>query len=217
MSTVPGIVATVFIVTVDNALLAGLLLPSDVRPERRKPVLAFVGALVGGAQVILASSIDRLLRHVMFRWIAIVSLGWMGIRMLEPRGMRRDQSWEAVPRLFFFTVCGNLDNMIWLGAKLRGDRLWLVLATVAAIPLFVAAALFLSSQAEKRQWVLPLGAGMMVWVAASLALDTPALQRFVERAAGVPRTTIQGLVTAGILGIGFGLRRLTARKRRSRN
>ncbi|MCL6631460.1 MAG: hypothetical protein K6T63_02410 [Alicyclobacillus herbarius] len=208
-----GIVLIALVVTIDNALLTGLLLPSHTTQRQKVTFLTAVGILLGGSQVILAASVDKMLDNILFRLVAIILLGWMCIRTLgtipEIRSVFR--AWGTVVKLWLFTVFGNLDNMIWLGSELKGDRLWLVVSSVGTVPLFVIVGLFLSRQIEKQQWILPLGAGMMAWAAASLMLDIPVVKRFIETLDDAPRTTFQCLITIAILGIGFGVRQVISR------
>lgn len=208
-----GIVLIALVVTIDNALLTGLLLPSDTTQRQKKLILAVVGVLLGGTQVVLAASVDKMMNNIVFRIVAIVLLGWMCIRTLgmipKPRNVFRVS--RTVAKLWLFTVFGNLDNMIWLGSELKGDRLWLVASSVGTVPLFVIVGLFLARQIEKQQWILPLGAGMMAWAAASLMLDFPSVKQFIDNLDDAPRTTFQCLITIAILGIGFGVRQVISR------
>ncbi|WP_067624629.1 hypothetical protein [Alicyclobacillus acidiphilus] len=203
-----GIVCIAFVVAVDNALLAGLLLPTHTTEREKKVTLSVIGVLLAGSQMLLAASVDHLMNHILFRMIAIALLGWMSIRTLgmvpQPRSMFGLLGTTA--KLWAFTVFGNLDNMIWLGSELKGERIWLVVSSVGTIPLFVMVGLLLSRQIAKQQWILHIGAGMMAWAAASLMLDIPTIKSFVENLDDAPRTTFQCLVTIAILGIGFGIR-----------
>ncbi|KPV45670.1 hypothetical protein AN477_01815 [Alicyclobacillus ferrooxydans] len=110
-----GIILIALVVTIDNALLAGLLLPTSSRVQKRS-ILMIVGVLLGIAQIVLAASVDKLLDHLIFRALAIVLLGWMCIRTLGVQSNRSDVSWRTVLKLWLYTVFGNLDNMIWLGS-----------------------------------------------------------------------------------------------------
>jgi hypothetical protein len=87
-------------------------------------------------------------------------------------------------------------------------RLWLIILTMVTIPLFVGVALFLAQQCVKQQWILLLGAGMMAWAAASLAMDIPALRSTVILSERVPNGTVQCLITVAILLTGLGVKQL---------
>src|SRR5579875_1957780 len=132
----------------------------------------------------------------------------MCIRTLGIQTARQHQTWGMIAKLWLYTVVGNLDNMFWLGAELKGERIWLIFTSIGTIPLFVTVALFLSNQCEKQQWILPLGAGMMAWAAASLTLDTPFIKSIINTLDDAPRTTFQCLFTICILFIGLGVRQL---------
>lgn len=202
-----GIILIALIVTVDNALLAGLLLPMTSK-ETKRFILVIIGTLLGISQILLAASVDQMLHNIFFRIAGIILLGWMSIRTMGLQATRGFQSWTLSIKLWLFTVVGNLDNMFWLGSELKGDRLWLIFSSIGTIPIFVAVALFLSEQCEKQQWILHVGAGMMAWAAASLTLDIPAIKTWVNGIDEAPVTTFQCLITVFILAIGLGIRQL---------
>lgn len=203
-----GIILIALIVAVDNALLVGLLLPTNTTVEEKRVTLSIIGVLLAGSQIVLAVGIDHLLGQVLFRIIAIVLLGWMSIHTLGigPQNRAKFDRFGTIAKLWIFTVFGNLDNMIWLGSVLKGDRFWLIISSVGTIPFFVNVGLLLSRQIEKKQWILPIGAGMMAWAAASLMLDIPSFKHFIENLDDAPRTTFQCLITIAILVIGLGIR-----------
>ena len=211
MSSVLGISVIASVVAIDNALLAGLLLP-HVTWNQKRIIILCIGVLLAATQVVLAASVDQLLHNIFFRLLGIVLLSWMCIRTLSMNVSRGFATWDIV-KLWVFTVVGNLDNMFWLGSELKGDRLWLIVASIFTIPLFVAVALFLSEQCEKQTWILHIGAGMMAWAAASLILDTATIKTFIASLDDAPRTTFQCLITVAILAIGIGFRRLMIKQK----
>lgn len=212
MPTVWSIIAISLVVTIDNALLSGLLLPRTDH-EYKVRIMTIVGVLLGLSQIVLAVSVDSLMNSMIFRLVAILLLSWMCIRTLSVQWRSRVGLIGTVLRTFMYTVVGNVDNMIWLGSELKGDRLALIIASLATIPLFVVVAVFLSEQSDKQQWILPLGAGMMAWAASSLILDFPAMKSFILRLDDAPRTTVQALITVLILLVGFGARWVLLRRR----
>lgn len=214
MDTTIGLIFITVIVTVDNALLTGLLLP-NVEIRVRRVVLITVGVLLAISQVVLAASVDSLMHSIQFRIAAIVLLGWMSIRTLTMEFHRNRPRWTVVLRLWFLTAFGNLDNMIWLGAHMKGHYLELIVISVLVIPLFVATATLLSNECEKHKWILPLGAGMMAWAAATLTLDIPQVSSLVLTVDDAPRATLQALLTVAILLTGLGVRQFIGRSHRS--
>ena len=212
MTNLFGIVLIALIVTVDNALLAGLLLPITAKQKKRS-ILITVGILLGILQIMLAASVDQMLNNIFFRIAGIFLLGWMSIRTMWIQAVRSFQTWTMTVKLLLYTVIGNLDNMFWLGSELKGDRFWLILSSITTIPLFVAVALFLSEQCEKQQWILHVGAGMMAWAAASLTLDIPLIKTRVSGLDEAPVTTFQCLITVAILAVGLGIRQLMLQRK----
>jgi len=118
MATFVGIALAV-IVTVDNALLAGLLLPTTSK-QKKQSLIMTVGILLGISQVILATSVDRLLNNLLFRVIGIVLLGWMCTRTLGMKSTRDFQTWTMVLKLWLYTVVGILG----VGLGIRRLRAW---------------------------------------------------------------------------------------------
>ncbi|MCL6445482.1 MAG: hypothetical protein K6T83_18850 [Alicyclobacillus sp.] len=218
MAKVVGIGIIALIVAIDNALLTGLLLPY-VSYRQKQWIVISVGTLLAVSQIVLAASVDQLLGNLLFRFLAIGLLSWMCIRTLGLQPVRSHTEpaiWWLVGKLWIFTVMGNLDNMFWLGSELNGDRVWLLVSSIGAIPVFVIVALFLADQCEKQQWILPLGAGMMAWAAASLTLEIPEIRSYIQNLDDAPRTTFQCLMTIGILLIGLGCRQLLSSTRSGR-
>lgn len=212
MASFFGILLIAVIVSIDNALLAGLLLPHAALQQKRFIIIS-VGILLGLAQVLLAASVDQMLHNILFRLLGIILLGWMSIRTLSMETTRNVPTWLPIVKLWIYTVIGNLDNMFWLGSELKGDRLWLTLASIGTIPIFVVVALFLSEQCEKQTWLLHIGAGMMAWAAAALMLDIPLVKTFTSSLDDAPRTTFQYFITLAILGIGLGLRSIVSKRK----
>jgi len=211
VSHIFGILLIAVVVAIDNALLAGLLLPASMTKKRFAFIV--VAILLAPVQIFLAASVDYMLRHLGFRILAIFSLSWMSIQTLSMQSMNRvSHTWITIAKIWALTVIGNLDNFIWLGSELKGARMGLVLSSVGTIPIFVAVALLLSQQCEKQKWILPLGAGMMAWAAASLTLDIPAIRDAVLTLEDAPRATIQALITIALLAIGFGVRALAKQR-----
>ncbi|MFX4300761.1 hypothetical protein ACOJUR_00510 [Alicyclobacillus tolerans] len=195
------------ITSIDNALLAGILLPTGFMPQERRNALIQTGILLSLWQIAMVSSMDYLLQAVVFRFLAILLLSWMSIQTLSRISARRP--WYSIPttlKIFSFTAIGNLDNILWLGMMTKGNRIGLLFTTAITLPIFFLVAYFLSQQAEKQQWILPLGAGMMAWAAAALCMETPVIHAWILSLDDAPQTTLQSLMTAAILSIGLGLR-----------
>lgn len=196
-----ALAVTSTIVAVDNALLAGIVLPWTERPRQQRIITA-VGIALAVSQIALAMGIGHLLSLDVFRAVAIAVLVWLSIRTLTtlPSAMRAYGTAGIAWRVFAYTAVGNLDNMIWLGSEVKGEYFWLVACSLATIPLFAVVALFLADQCARHHWTLLAGSAMMAWAAARLIVDTPAWQPLF-RFAAVPIPQI--LVTAAVLAIGL--------------
>ncbi|MFB5189924.1 hypothetical protein [Alicyclobacillus fastidiosus] len=215
MASVFGICTIVVITAIDNALLAGVLIP-HMQPSQKKTAVTFVAVLLAISQVVCSASVDYFMQLVIFRVIAIALLTWMSLRVVYIGMRSADGLLGPVLRLFCVTLVGNLDNIIWLGSTLHGDRLWLTLSSLISIPIFIVITLFLSDQIEKQLWVLPLGAGMMAWAASTLTLDLPVIKGFLEGLDDAPSMTFQCLMTTMILTIGFCLKRFLSQRNSSK-
>jgi predicted tellurium resistance membrane protein TerC len=188
------------VVAIDNALLAGMIVPWT--PARQKPVIiTAAGMALAMVQILLAIGVGHLLEQPAFRIGVTLMLIWMCARTLAmmPSSARGRSAWGQVWRVLLYTVVGNLDNMIWLGAEWKGQSLWLVFFSVATLPLFIVTALFLSAQCERHRWILVLGAGMMAWAAAGLILPDI---RWHQMAQDLPLLAERAAVASVILAIG---------------
>ncbi|GMA57777.1 hypothetical protein C7445_11235 [Alicyclobacillus sacchari] len=209
------ILLVVIMTAVDNALLAGILMPASLNRVRKRVIVA-VGCLLAMAQIMAAASVDRLLHHLGFQILSSLLLAWMALRLLasdthdDPGRSPSLYIWP-ICRLFLLTFIGNLDNIIWLGSTLQGNRLWLIAWSLASIPVFVAASLYLAKQAERQVWILPLGAVMMAWAAASIVVELPTVKSMIDSLDDIPPTTLQCIVTLVIFGIGLLLRAIAGK------
>lgn len=195
------------IVAIDNALLAGLSLPAHAHP-RRGQVFFIVAAALALSQVVLAIGVGKLLDNLTFRVLAIALLSWLAIRTLNQPWFRGvSPVLSIVGRVYVFTAVGNLDNMIWLGSALNHRYVWLVLCSLATVPLFAVIALFLSAQCDKHRWILAAGAGMMAWAAAALYMGTP----WGGEEMLAPSWLVQTAFAVGVLAIGLFWRLLRYR------
>jgi hypothetical protein len=104
-----------------------MFLPLTSRKDKRD-IATCVGLLVAVFQIMLSVLVDRLLHNLMFHSIAIVFLIWMSIQtvMQIERSHRVFKKIWLICKIAVYIILGNLDNMIWLGAELRGHRLLLV-------------------------------------------------------------------------------------------
>lgn len=195
------VVATVVI---DNALLAGLLVPSASRSIRWR-ILVIVGLLTAATQVVLAVGIGSLLQHLVFRGAAIVILTFMAVKTVIDATPARTSNaiWKPIALTYLYTVVGNIDNMIWLGTAVKGHFVWLILGSAVTIPLFVVVSMFLAEQKDRYRWVGVLGAAMMAWVAGSLVLMPP-INQWVQH---MPSDVFRVIFTTLILCIGLWLGR----------
>lgn len=160
------------LVTIDNALLCGLLLPHTSRQVQGE-IATVVGTALGITQGLTAMGIGRLLDNQAFRIFAIVVLVWMCIQTLTKEPMRHElNKWGTTVTVFICTLFGDLGNIIWLGSVLKGNYVALIVFTICLIPVFVVVSLFLAEQSKKYHWMLFVGAAMMAWIAASLCMET---------------------------------------------
>lgn len=165
------------IVAVDNALLAGIILPYAASGHK-KNIMVAVGIILCVSQIGISIGVERLLHEFAFQILAFSILAWMSIRtMTTANTMYRAAAHRfLILKVSFYTVFGNLDNMIWLGAELRFQHEWLIFFSIATIPLFILVALFLSNQSEQHEWILFVGAGMMAWAASAIVTQMPVRQ-----------------------------------------
>lgn len=69
------------VVAIENALLAGMILPWATR-QHKKRIMIVVGLALTVAQIVLAVGVGQLLTSVTFRLVAVFVPIWMSIRTL---------------------------------------------------------------------------------------------------------------------------------------
>jgi predicted tellurium resistance membrane protein TerC len=191
------------IVTLDNALLCGALLPS-ASGRIQSEIATIVGTLLAIAQSLMAIGIGRLLDNQVFCILAIVILAWICIKVLRRKSqMKEVNRLRATVTVFLYTFCGDTGNMIWLGMAHKGDSIALIVLSICSIPLFVVVALFFAKQAEQYDWILFLGAAMMAWIAGSLFVKTT-IGRTIS--ATLPPLVVQVLFAALLMAIALKVR-----------
>lgn len=202
------------IVAVDNALLAGLILPATSK-RYQNHIMIIVGIALAVTQVILAIGVGQLLDHAIFRIGAVAILIWMSIRTMSTVALPKRQipGIGVICKVFFYTVMGNLDNMIWLGSELKGQYVSLTFFSIAMIPVFVIISVLLADQCERHQWLLLVGAGMMAWAAATLVLQTPSWQ---TNLVNMPSWAQKAAMGSLIVVAGFVVREFLARTKTRR-
>jgi len=193
--------------TIDNALLAGIIYPHSDKANRRE-VMIFVGIVLMVIQSLFAMGIRWLLTVHAFRIMAIACLVWMSVlTIVQADQETRSDAQSPLKlsmRVLIYTVVGNLDNLLWLGAAVKHEQMLFVIISMLTIPLFVAVANFLAAQTEQYRWVIIIGSGMMAWAAASLLMDYETLKNI---SVVYPQLTKVGIAVL-ILGVGFLVRRL---------
>ncbi len=197
------------IVAIDNALLAGIILPYTAN-KNRKTVISFVGLILCVSQIGLSIGVERLMGILFFQILAFSVLSWMSIRtVMNISPIKRAwRSGSLILKVSFYTVVGNLDNMIWLGTELKYQHFWLMFFSIVTIPLFIIIALFLSNQSEQHQWILLIGAGMMAWAASALVTNMPVRQFHDITNHGI---ILQISICLMILIAGFSIRKFNPR------
>jgi hypothetical protein len=211
MHDVLSLFIVTIVVVIDNALLAGLLLPSAGKLGKIH-LSGAVAVAVAVSQVVFAVLSQHLLEQDVFRYAAMIVLIVMSIQTLQvasptTRGFRWLRSLWTV---YLYTAIGNIDNMIWLGVEMGNHIFATVLFSILTIPLFVGVALFLSYERERHRWVVLLGAGMPAWAAVTLFLHSRIGQQWIPG----NQLWLRVLITAAIVLVGMSINHWQLRIRR---
>lgn len=197
--------AILVIVTIDNAILAGIL-ATTISGAQRLTALLLTGGFLAMAQILLGLGVGSLLQHTPFQILLIVVLSWMSIRtLIGSFGNRNGRRfvWTLV-KVVSYTTLGSLDNLLWLGVEFQQPLSLLFLFSLVTIPLFLVVSSFLANQNDRHHWILIAGSGLMAWTAGGLYAHSPvSLPRLLQ-----PQWLVQVAFSLLILTLGWMLRRL---------
>ncbi len=197
------------VLSVDNAVVIALAARSLPPVQQRKAIFWGSAAAIM-LRVILTVSALKLLALPWLKLIGAVVLVWIGIRLLTPESegvniAPSDGLMAAIKTILVADLVMSLDNVIAVAAAADGSLAILILGLAISIPLVVIGATMLLKLMQRWPIIITIGAGLIGFVAARMAITDPAIGDWVagmfEQVDNSPRIFGANLeILCGVLG-----------------
>lgn len=160
------------VMSFDNALLCGILLPSE-RWSNWKVVGGLILA-IQFTQFLLIECAEHVLRVPFFMLCAAFVLAWVSVQTMIAVSWttRSVQASKAFFRTYAFTVVGNLDDVLWIGGKIGGKFLESGFLAAASVPLTVLTVLVFVDLYQYHRWLLAVASISTAFASSELYLKT---------------------------------------------
>ncbi|SNB62334.1 integral membrane protein, YjbE family [Arboricoccus pini] len=197
LDLVPALTTTAFWVPVLQIIWIDLLLSGDnavviamacrdLPPARRRWGTILGAGVAITLRVVLAVFIVYLLQVPYLKLVGAALLLWIAVRLMLPS--RADDS-KVKPRT---TLAGailtivvadavmSLDNVIAIAAASEGNIVLLILGLLVSMPLIVGGSQIVLTALKRLPFLVILGAGILGWVAAEIALTDPVVLPWMQ-------------------------------------
>ncbi|MGE0314613.1 MAG: TerC family protein [Lautropia sp.] len=195
----------------DNAVV--IALAARGLPDHQRSKAVFLGS---AAAIVLRIALTvfavQLLQYPYLKLIGALLLFWIGVQLLLPEdgedGIKQnDQLWAAVKTILVADLVMSLDNVIAVAAAADGgppeSRLMLLIVGLAlSIPLIIFGSQLLLKVMERFPVIIPIGAGLLGFVAIEMLLHEPALDGVVHDWPDWFRTMLELAGAAAVVVVG---------------
>jgi YjbE family integral membrane protein len=199
-----------FLLSGDNVV--AITLAARALPARRRRWGVALGVVVAILLTIFFIAIVSVLMRMPFLRIAagaaLLQIAFH-LGLSEPVDDRRIFMGDGVIRtaraIAVATLVMSLDNVIAIAAVARDDLAAMVLGLVVSIPFVVMGAAAIGGMFDRFRGLVPLGAGLLGWIAGETIAADPALTQLVEAKLGSAAAPGVGftIATAGAVSVLF--------------
>ena len=168
----------------DNAVVLALACRTlPPRQQKQALLLGSVGVVV--LMVLLTSFASYLLSLPYLQLVGAGLLLWIGIKLLLPEEgdsdvKQSDRLFEAVKTIIIADIVMSLDNVLGLAGATKGHLGMLVVGLVITIPLVLFGSALIVKLMDRLPVLVPLGAGLLGYVAGEMAVDDPVVAHWIE-------------------------------------
>ena len=167
----------------DNAVVIALACRKLPPVQRVKGIIwGTVGAIV--LRVVLIAFALSLLSVPYLKLVGAVLLVWIGVKLMHPEDEEHseiaasDRLWFAVRTVIVADLVMSLDNVIAVAGAAQNagqdhELLLVVLGLLISIPIIVWGSQLVIRWMERFPWVVVLGAMLLGWIAATMAMHDP--------------------------------------------
>lgn len=202
----------------DNAVVIAMACRRLPAARRRQAIWGGMAAAIALRIVLLAFAM-HLLQWPWLKLVAGVLLSWIGISLIAtPDDDHHELEgsthlWAAIRTIVIADAVMSLDNVLAVAAAGRGNLYLVAAGVLMSIPLIVFGSRLVLALMERVPLMVPLGGGLIGWIAVSLALSDPILAPWVMPPASPWHYLARGLGAALVMLAGLGLSRYRARQR----
>ncbi|MBV8680242.1 MAG: YjbE family putative metal transport protein [Aquitalea sp.] len=191
----------------DNALVIAVACRALPPPLMRKAVLLGTGFAIL-LRVLLTTVVGFLLQVPLLKLLGAALLISIAIKLLlgeDEAGKRPGaaadsrQLWSAVSVVVMADLVLSLDNVVALAAAAQGSVLYLILGLLFSVPLLMYGSLFIARLLNDYPLLIPLGAGLLGWVAGQIAVTDPLLADWVNTQAPALQVVVPLLCVVFVL------------------
>ena len=165
----------------DNALVIGMAARGLPARQRRRAI-AFGGLAAVGLRVVAASIVTLLLQIPYLQLVASIALLVIAYRLVRPasahgRTVREPTTLpEAITTILIADAAMSLENILGVGAAAHGSIPLLALGLALSIPIVLFGSGLVVRLLDRFPQGIWLGAFALVWTAAQMLVDEPALR-----------------------------------------
>ena len=195
----------------DNAVV--IALASRNLPEKQRKTAVLVGS--GGAivlRVLLTLVAVALLRISYIQFFGGVLLIWIAAKLLM-ESREEDEAIQgsgrlgaAVRTIILADLVMSLDNTLAIAAVAHGNLVLLGVGLTLSVPLIIFGAQLIAKVMDRFPLIVYAGAGLIAWTAGKMMAEDPKLGHLMVNY--VPEWVIPGVVTLGVMALGYGWNRL---------
>lgn len=194
----------------DNALIIALACRDLPPQQKRMGMILGAGAAVG-LRILFTFLLAYLLDTPMLRLIGGLLLFWVSVKLIIDDAdshssgiVSSDRLFQAVRTIAIADIVMSLDNVLAIAAISKDNMILMMIGLVISIPLIVAGSGVVMYILNRFPLLVWAGAGLLVWVAASMMLADPVLTDYVDQS--LIKTIHLPINVAGVLfvlGIGY--------------
>ena len=193
----------------DNAIVIALAARSVPQRLQRKAILfGTAGAVV--VRIAMTLGVVWLLEIPGLLFVGGVALIWIGYKLLIPEDDANEVAlhsgnarsmWGAIRTIVAADIVMGVDNVIGVAGAAQGSYVLVILGLVTSIPIVVWGSTWLLKWVERFPVIVYVGAGVLLWTAATMIVHEPLAQDAVSHMAIV--IPLYVIVVCGVLWAGL--------------
>lgn len=215
-----SIIVTNILLSGDNAVVIALA-SRNLPPAQQKKAIVWGSGAAIVLRIVLTITAVQLLTMPYLKMVGAVLLLYIGIQLMADSDDDGDMHghtniWGAIKTILIADLVMSLDNVVAVAAAAQKgpeeSRLLLLLIGLGlSIPLIIFGSTLLLKVMERFPIIIVLGAALLGLLAGEMFVDDPAIKAFMDSNLMEPHTTFQIIGVALVVGVGYWLKRKSAK------